>query len=194
MPPPTIVTTSGAADANSFADVDYYKIYWAGHLFNTAALAATDDTIAAALLQTGRALNAIPVWTGSATLPEVQAMTWPRRGMVSRNNSAIGEMVIPNDLKDAQCEWAGQYISKNLFATNTIQASGISSAKAGPVSVSYQSRPTGGVDVMEADFRRSMPELAWASTEVPDFVRNLLVPSWYDRQTLAPPFVFEGHR
>lgn len=190
---PTIIETPGAADANSFATVAEYKTYWTAHLYNTKALAATDDQIAAALVQTGRALNALMAWTGSAA-SDTQSMTWPRNGMLTRNGFAIPNDVNPSDLKDAQCEWAGQYISGDLFKTNAIQAQGIAGAKAGPVAVTYQTRANSSVETMAAEFRRNLPELAWASTEVPDFVRNLLVPSWYTREMLQPAIVFTAHR
>lgn len=190
---PVIVETPGAANANSFATVAEYRTYWQSRLFNTQALAATDDQVAAALVQTGRGLNALLVWTGAAT-DDVQSMTWPRTGMSTRNGYPIAETDIPSDLKDAQCEWAGQYISKNLFATNAVQATGIASAKAGPVAVTYKNTSLTDVNAMSADFRKNLPELAWASTEVPDFVRNLLVASWYTRAMLQPAIVFEGHR
>jgi hypothetical protein len=191
--PSALVETPGAPDANTFATLAEYKVYWGDHLYNTRALAATDAVITQALITVGRALNDLIRWTGAAA-SETQAMTWPRKGMATRNGVAIPETENPQDLKDAQCEWAGQYISTDLFATNSAQAKGIASLKAGPVAITYKDQSARTVDVMNADFRRVQPELAYASLAVPDFVRNILTPSWYTRELLSQPIMFDGHR
>ena len=179
--PLTLDPTPGGANANTFATLDEYKNYWNARLFNTKQLAATDPQITAALVWAGRLLNKIFLWTG-APATTVQAMTWPRTSMVSVNNVPIDQAVIPQDLKDAQSEWAGQLIVTDLSATNSILQQGISALRAGPVSITYKS---GGstIDMANADILKQQPELAYLSKAVPDAVRLLLAPSWYARAT-----------
>ncbi|SRR6266542_5750194 len=188
MPPPTLVTTAGAADANSFASVAEFKTYWSGRLYNTLQLAAVDDTIVAALIETGKLLNGVFLWTGLATAPLVQAMAFPRTGMLNRNGGVIDPATNPPELKDAQCEWAGQLIAGDLTGSNAVLAGRISSIKAGPVALTWQTSETW------EDIRRQQPEFAYLSAVVPDMVRNLLPPSWYLRQELQGSISFEARR
>lgn len=191
MPAPAIVVTPGANNANSFATVAEYKTYWGGHLFNTAALAATDDQIAAALIMAGRGLNDLLVWNG-VIAASTQSMMWPRIGLLTRAGAAIDGSTIPDDLKASQCEWAGQYVSANLFATNSSLQKGIKSLTAGPTSITYQDASSFELQVLQG--LKQSPEFAYLSSMVPSMALMLLNPDWYQRKELGREIDFSGHR
>lgn len=185
-----IDTTVGGANANSFASVAEFKTYRTNRLPAKAlALAATDPEIEIALIAAGRALGASFEWTGTA-VDEVQALTWPRSGMLNRNGFAILETVNPVDLKNAQCEWAYQLLAGvDTVSDNDAAKQGISSVKAGSVAVSFQSVNTSTEESVDLLIRRMGSDFNYLNA--PGEVRRLLVPSWYVENTIKRPFLFE---
>lgn len=101
--------------------------------------------------------NAYFQWTGQAA-SETQALCWPRVGMVSRNGFPIASNVLPKELKNATAEFARQLLDGDRTLDNDVEAMGITSLRAGPVSLSFK-------DVI-------------VKKTVPDAVVSLLVPSW----------------
>lgn len=192
---PTVITTPGAADANSYADVAFYKAYWQTRGFNTKQLAAADAVIEAELIWTARVLDASFRWTGSA-VDGVQAMAWPRVGMFTRNGFPIAPTENPVDLKNAQSEMAGLYLVKDLTGDNSAIKKGISEIKAGPVDIKYQSTSGGGtlVDTLDAIVQRMSTDFDYLSVSIPDSVRRLLVPSWYEQVRLKLPLILKAAR
>ncbi len=190
-----LITTPGDSAANSYADVDYYRAYWQNRGFNTRQLAADDAIVRAELVWVARVLDASFNWTGSAA-SATQAMVWPRNGMLTRNGFPIASTEIPAALKDAQSEMAGIYLVKDLTADNSAVKKGISEIKAGPVDIKYQSTSGGGtlVDTLDAIVRRMSSDFDYLSVSIPDSVRRLLVPSWYDQARLRQPILFKALR
>jgi Zn-dependent alcohol dehydrogenase len=190
--PITLVETPGLATANTFATVEEFRDYQATRYPQLAWVAtATDDTIAAILVMAGRALNGNFDWTGAA-VDSVQAMTWPRVGMATRNGFSIATTIIPTELKNAQCELAGQMGAADLVSDNDALKQGISSVKAGSVAVAFQSIDTSSVDSVDMALRRLGSEFNYISSEIPGEVRRLLVPSWFNQPTIIRDVVFEA--
>ncbi len=164
-----LITTAGAADANSYASLAEANAYCSGHLYASGWFALSDTQKESALIMTGRGLDGMPrAWTGTASTA-TQAMGWPRIGMLSRNGFAIESGAVPVDLKNAQSEFALQLASTNLMATSDIVAQGITSVKAGPVAVTFK----------ESTEEDAALARRWAlEMQVPDAVIALLVPSW----------------
>ena len=52
----------------------------------------------------------------------------------------MGDTVIPQELKDATAEYARQLIDEDRSADSDIEASGITSLKAGPVALTFRDR------------------------------------------------------
>lgn len=185
----TLVATAGAANANSYlteAEAESYYESRPGVVFD-----AWDDadSKAALLVMATRVLDAFmsgrkmsatvenkPVirtrgaWTGVAATA-VQSLAWPRIGMLNRNGFAIAETAIPQELKDAVAELAGQLARKDTTLDNSNAIQGITSAKAGSVSVSY------------GDSAKIM-----LSKPVPEMVLDLLVPSWFTDETIVSAY------
>jgi hypothetical protein len=183
----TLVATPGATDANSYATVDEADAYYESRLYADGWLASGVNK-AAALVMATRLLDGFFTWTGDAAtqrqssrLPKFafftwtgtpstagQALCWPRTGMLSRNGGMIASGEVPNALKNATTELAGQLLLADRTVDNDIEAMGITSLKAGPVSLSFK-------DLVE-------------NKVMPDAVLLLLVPSWYVKSAVPPIF------
>jgi hypothetical protein len=99
-----------------------------------------------------------PTWTGSPA-SSTQRLAWPRLGMYDRNGNAIASTVIPQELKDATAELAGQLAKGDRTLDSDASIQGLSSIRAGSVSLSFK-------DAFDA------------TKVIPDIVFGLLVPSW----------------
>lgn len=175
----TLVATAGASNANSFiteAEADAYfdarvplSPPWADAADPTAAIAQATRLIVSmyaprrTLVRTDPPSESYylipPTWTG-AVATSTQSLPWPRTGMYDVNGNAIASNVIPQALKDATAELAGQLAIADRTLDNAIATQGITSVKAGSVAVSFKS---GNIDVLRV---------------LPEVVRLMLVPSW----------------
>lgn len=178
-----LVTTPGSASANSYASVAEANAYNASRPFSTG-WTGSDAVKEAALTEAARLLDAAFRWTGMA-VDDVQALTWPRSGMLSRNGFAIptsGTSSIPQALKDAQSEFARQLLEANRTADDDAQKAGIEKVKAGSVEVTFKKMSGGQSDpfaYLDAEAARMGNAFDYLSRVIPDAVRMLLVPSWY---------------
>ena len=191
MATPTITATPGAANANSYLTVAEADAYHESHLYSEVWDDADADQKIKALIMATRLLDAFYSWSGSSLtqrqssrLPAyayytwtgdaadgTQGLCWPRTGMVNRNGYDIPETEIPQALKEATAEFAKQLIVSDRTADNDIDVQGITSVKAGSVSLTFK-------DMIE-------------SKVIPDAVQWLLVPSWivlYENESLQPFF------
>lgn len=186
-----IDTTVGGASANSWASVAEFKVYRDVRLpANATVTAASDALIEAALQVACRSINENFDWTGAA-VDDVQALTWPRSGMQTRNGFTIATTTNPKELKDAQCEMAFQIIAgADLTADNAAAAAGVASVKAGSVAVGFQSVDTSQSTSVDMIMLRLTNEFAYLSTAVPGEVRRILVSSWYNQPTIIKPIIF----
>lgn len=191
----TIVETPGAANANSYATVAEATAFNAARPFGTAWATAGAEPQKAALVWAAILLDSSFVWTGVST-DSVQALAWPRKGMLTRNGFAIAETEIPQMLKNAQSEWARRLIEGDMAGDNTPFKIGLESLKAGPVELRFK-LPGGNsssIDLRIADLQMREPDFAWVAKAVPDILPTLLVESWYVRAQVGQPLVFESNR
>jgi hypothetical protein len=96
-------------------------------------------------------------WTG-APATVTQRLAWPRIGMFDHNNNAIDPTTIPQALKDACAELAGQLGNEDRTLDNSVIVQGITSIKAGSVGLGFK--------------QAIIPQV------IPDAVYNLLPQSW----------------
>jgi hypothetical protein len=181
--------------ANTYATLAEFNAYAANRVPALAWFTAAGDPAKEAALQAAaRELDACFAWTGTA-VDEVQALTWPRSGMLTRNGFAILTTVVPTDLKNAQCELALQLGAGDRLGDNSALEKGITSLKAGSVALTFsdvksqQSSTREGADI---SIRRKQSDLNYVSSVIPDEVRRLLVPSWYTQNTVSRPTIFEA--
>jgi hypothetical protein len=96
-------------------------------------------------------------WTGAPASP-TQRLAWPRIGMFDRNGQPIDPTIIPQDLKDATAEFAGQLLGGDRSLDNSVIVQGLTSVKAGSVALTFKH------DI--------------APQVVPDAVFNIMPQSW----------------
>jgi len=189
-------TTPGSATQDSYATIEEFDTYAENRLpVLDLVTTATDAQKEAALRMAARSLDANFVWTGAA-VDAVQALTWPRSGMLTRNGFDIAEAgaeSITKPLKDAQCELAYQLLGgADLISDNEAASKGVSSVKAGSVAVSFHSFDFSSVEAVDMFLRRLTSEFNYVSVAIPGEVRRLLVPSWFEQPTMKAPFFFEA--
>lgn len=111
-------------------------------------------------------------WTGLPATP-TQKLPWPRVGMYDMNGNAIPSNVIPQELKDAESELAGQLGSEDRTLDNAVIVQGLTSIKAGSVALGFKDN--------------IVPQV------IPDAVYNLMPQSWLTDElyVLAEEALFE---
>ena len=182
-------TTVGGAAADSYASVADYNTYWASRPQSEVPAGLSTEEIEAALKHAARLLDSSFRWTGAA-VDSTQALTWPRSGMVSRNGFSIATNVIPVQLKNAQCQFAGDLASADRAADSETEKQGISEVKAGPVAVKFANVAKQSREEHDAAVIRQGSDFDYLWRAIPDVVRNLLVPSWYTTATVSRPVLF----
>lgn len=182
--PITIIATPGAANANSFLTLAEAQAYWDTRLFTddwdncpdqNAALVLATRTLTSMLARRSdyfedeknfKYIHIFPTWTGQPATT-TQKLPWPRTGMFDVNGNVIASTVVPDEIKNATAELAGQMSKADRLLDNDAAAQGISSVRAGSVSVSF----SGKGPVLKA---------------LPDIVMALLVPSWITDDSIEP--------
>ncbi len=192
--PTTLIVTPGAADANSWASYTEYQAYWANRLFNTVASGATQPVAETAMKWACLLMSSLFNWTGSA-VDDVQALPWPRNGMLSLTGFPIPNTVNPVQLKNAQCEYAGILLSGDRTKDNPAlkvmgSETAVSSLKVGPVAFSFNNATFSSLEAFDAYIRSLGADFQYLSKAMPDSVRALLPPSWYVQAQLKRPVLF----
>lgn len=176
--PIDVIATANDSTANSFITLAEYAYYHERRLPLDPVVTTTGDVAARNVIMATRVLSMMSVarksirwdkngapyyytsraWTG-AVATATQALAWGRTGMYDRLGRAIASTTIPQELKDATSELAGQLGSLgDRTLDNDIATQGITSLKAGSVALTFK-------DVISAQV-------------LPDAVLNLLPPSW----------------
>lgn len=175
--PIEVIATPNASDANSFITLAEYAYYWERRSPLDPPVTLTGDVAARNVIMATRVLSTMVVarktirwdrngnpyyytsrtWTGEIST-ETQALPWGREGMYDRMDRVIASNIIPQELKDATAELAGQLEANDRTLDNDIIVQGITSVKAGSVALTFKEQ-------IEAQV-------------LPDAVVNLLVPGW----------------
>jgi len=104
-------------------------------------------------------------WTG-VPATTTQALAWPRIGMFDANGNPIPSDVIPQALKDAESELAGQLGLSDRTLDNDVSLQGLTSVRAGSVALTFK-------DYIE---RKVLPQAVW----------DLMPPSWFTDELVVP--------
>jgi len=173
---PSIDATVGGVTSNSYATLLEAAAYHDARIPLPTPWVATGDVPTRALIMATRVLETLSVanralrvdgqsryyytnraWTGTPATT-TQRLAWPRTGMRDRNGNDILSTVIPQDLKDATAELAGQLLMSDSTLDNAVSVGGIKSVSAGSVAVTFK-------DMIE---RHVLPDLVWE-----------LLPAWW---------------
>lgn len=191
--PITIVSTPGAANANSFASQAEINTILAERIpFDPPWVTSGDEAIRKIITarylierefsgrkrlvrEKGKAAYYIigREWAGTIA-SDTQSLSWPRIGMVDRYGRAIASDAIPTDLKLAQAELAGQ-LHTDRSLDNDIIIQGITKIKAGPVELGFRD----DIDLS-------------TSYVIPQAVFDIIPPSWYTEERIEK--VLTGRR
>lgn len=171
----TLVATPGAANANSYETLAEAQAYFDTRTTMLGWDNADDQSVL--LMMATRALDMMfvphrrlvryngvayyittPQWTGTPATA-TQALAWPRIGMKDRLGRDILSTVIPQELKDALSEFAGQLGLGDRTLDSDVAVQGIKAVRAGSVSVNFK-------DDVQAQV-------------IPDAVWNLMPDSWF---------------
>lgn len=176
--PIDVIATPNGEDSNSFVDLDEYAFYHERRLPLDPPVTLTGDVASRNVIMATRVLSSLMVprrtlrwdragkpyyytsryWTGEVAT-ETQALSWGRIGMYDSLGREIPSNVIPQELKDATSELAGQLGSLgDTTLNNDIAVQGITKIKAGSVELAFK-------ESIEAQV-------------LPDAVLMLLPPSW----------------
>lgn len=187
--PPTIIATAGVSNANSFATEAEVDAYFDARLPLPTPWVAGAAGNRAVIVQAARVLTVMGVsrrtlirplqtkglssayyyvsraWQGTIAT-DTQSLAWPRLGLFDRLGRAVAASAVPQELKDAQAELAGQLYMADTTLNNDIAVQGITSIRAGSVALTFKD--------------------AIAAQVLPDAVVNLLVPSWLTDEAIEP--------
>jgi len=135
----TLVATAKSTTANSYctlAEADQYQddrpavsTTWAD---------ASENNKIRALLWATQLMESLFDWNGYASTT-TQALGWPRQGLLERIDVALDSDTVPQEVKDAQSEYARQLLVTNRAQDNDLEAQSISSIKAGSVALVFDS-------------------------------------------------------
>ena len=184
--PSAIDATVGGAASNSYATLAEVNSYFDDRLPLSPPWVASGDNAIRTMLMATRNLEQlgqsirllVPAsggvaayyrtarhWTG-APASATQKLSWPRTGMFDNNGNAIPSNVIPDELKEAEAEFAGQLLKSDRTLDNDVIVQGITSIKAGSVALSFK----------DQIFKQV----------IPDAVLDLLLPGWLTDETVEP--------
>jgi hypothetical protein len=137
----TLVTTPGAANANSYCSLTEAADYHAAHPYGDAWTDADsgDDGRSKALATATRLLDEWMEWGGSAW-QATQKLAWPRYGFLARHNTAqlVDWTTIPDFVKNATAEFARQLLAEDRTADSDVETQGLSSLQVGSVQLSFR--------------------------------------------------------
>lgn len=175
--PIEVIAVPNDPTANSFITLAEYAYYWERRSPLDPPVTLTGDVASRNVIMATRVLSMMVVarktirwdqagnpyyytsraWTGTVST-STQALPWGREGMYDRLGRLIANNIIPQELKDATAELAGQLEANDRTLDNDIIVQGITSVKAGSVALTFKNNIESQV--------------------LPDAVVNLLVPGW----------------
>ena len=130
----TIIATPGATNANSYATLAEADTFHVERLHNAEWTAASDATKEAALLWATKLLDVNMWWDGIQTT-NTQALDWPRSGVIDKEGYSVDSDEIPDQLKDAQSEFAFLLIKSDRATAS--DPCGIRNFKSGSLSTEF---------------------------------------------------------
>lgn len=137
--PVVIVATPAAVNANSYLTLAEANAYHDTHLYASDWTDADDDDQrSVALIMATRLMDSIYEWVCWPTT-QTQALQWPRTGVLDAlRRNYVDNYAIPPQLKNATAELARTLIKENRTLDYEVEAKGITSLTAGPVSLAFK--------------------------------------------------------
>jgi hypothetical protein len=152
---------------NSYVDVATADTYFEHAIHAAAWVAATDELKANALVSATRSLDRQD-WEGEK-YQESQTLDFPRSGLTDSEGNAVDETLVPQEIKDATCEYGLALIEDPTLAGQSNTGSNIKRLKAGSAEIEYI-RGTNGQRFPTIVFELIGPWLSGTSTYSGPFV------------------------
>lgn len=137
--PITLVTTAGAANANSYASVNEAETYMSEHFIAQALVAKwnnlSTDQKSAVLIRAAQLLDQYISWRGDIATDE-QALSWPRANALDRYGRVIDAASIPLFIKQFQIETAVWVMDQSGIVPEATVGE-YDSIKVGPIEVNF---------------------------------------------------------
>ena len=135
----TLVATAKSTTANTYATRAEANQYHEDRpAVGTTWASASNDQKDTSLLWATKLMEALFDWNGYASTT-TQALGWPRMGLLERIDVDLDSDTVPQEVKNAQSEYARQLLVTNLAQDNDIESQSISSIKAGSVALVFDS-------------------------------------------------------
>lgn len=134
----TLVTTAGASNANGYVTLAVANQYHEDRPpVSTTWAVASDAEKTAAIIWATKMLDSLIDWEGSV-VDDTQVLDWPRYGMIYPSGYGVDSASIPTGLQEAAAEFARQLLVSDRAGDSDVEAQGITSIKAGPVSLQFK--------------------------------------------------------
>lgn len=130
---PTVISTVGASDANSYVTVAEADSYFSDSFGRSLWLQTTQANREAAVITASRYLDQYMTWIGQKSTSD-QSMEWPRINTFDKTGRPYANDIVPGPVKFAAFELA-YFIVENgglSFASQTVDR-----VKVGPVDVEF---------------------------------------------------------
>lgn len=131
----TVEDGTVVASADSFVSETVADAYFAAHDNPTAWTGATSALQESALKYAAQTLGGAFEWEGTIT-SLTQTLCWPRSDAADREDRTIASDVIPQSVKDAQCELALVHLGAALNQTHD-RGGAVVSEKIGPIETRF---------------------------------------------------------
>jgi len=155
----TLVVTVGSSTSNAYCTLVVANQFHDDRpAAGTTWANATDSSKNKAILWSTLLLDNLITWRGNV-VDDVQALDWPRYGLVYPSNYFVPSDIIPTELQNACAEFSRQLLADDRAADSDIQTQGITRIKAGSVELAFKDSVFAKV--------------------VPDVVVNLIPSEWY---------------
>ena len=153
-----LVVTPGDASANSYCSRAVADTYHSNRLHSSTWTNASEDTKDASLIMATRVLDQQFTWAGFRTYPGVQALEWPRTGLLNEEgDQALDPTTIPLRLQYATAEFARLLIDSDTTVASGVAGGAITKLKAGSVQIDYASGVVPRVDLVPDSVRFGIP-------------------------------------
>jgi hypothetical protein len=156
----TVNAATGDPSANSYVTLSDANSYFDTRLHGAVWTSASDDNKNRALIWATRLIDATVRFTGQKTNPS-QALEWPRTGMFDRDETAISASTIPDLLKVITCEVALTLLSSDRLQESEAAVAGLSSLRAGPVTLNFKDAIPAPAAVSEGIYRMFIFSWIW---------------------------------
>jgi len=148
MATPILINTSGATNANVYPSLAEAHAYFDTQLYATNWTGSYADQQNKALLMATRLIDEQIIWNGQK-YSEIQSLRWPRDGIYDPDGYYVSSTIIPQFLKNAVAELAGQLIGSNRTAESDTK--GFKRLKAGELEL----------EIDKTDVPEVLPDSVW---------------------------------